>query len=111
MPEQLPENILNLPATRGGGQVEEEVVDGEIVDEAAAPGPGQSAPARVVVLRPVVVVFQTVTVVVRHEHTRTVARHAAYVPAGAVALARRQRQGRTLAERMAVQLAAQGEHD
>ena len=86
-------------------EVAEAPVDGEIVGE---PGPGVP---RVYVLRPVVQVFQAITIVVRHEHTRTAARHAGYVPAGAVVLARRRRQRRTQAQQMAHQLAAQGETD
>ena len=99
MPEHSPQDLLNLPALPGSGEVEEMVFDGEVVEE-AAPGRRSPSPVRAVAV---------VLVVVRHEHTRAVARHAAYVPAGAVALARRRRQGRTLAQRMAWQLGQQGE--
>ena len=107
MPDHLPENLLNLPALPGTGEVEELVFDGEVVEEAAA-APGSVTPAPV---RAVVVVVRVIVVVVRHEHTRAVARHAAYIPAGAVVLARRRRHGRTLAGRMAQQLALQGDTD
>jgi S-DNA-T family DNA segregation ATPase FtsK/SpoIIIE len=99
--------MSRLPAVPDDAEVAEVVTGvvaelpplGEIVDEQEAP-------------RPVVIqVFQTVTVVVTHPHTKAVARHASYVAAGAVVLARSRRQGRTLAERMAHQYAAQGEAD
>lgn len=93
----VPDEPGNLPAVPGGAELEELAI-GEIVDEPEAARP-----------RPAVV--QVITVVVRHEHTRAAGRHAAWVLAGAVVLARRRRQGRTLAERMAQQLAAQGETD
>lgn len=58
-----------------------------------------------------VYVLRAVTSAVAHPRTRAAGRHAVYVLAGAAALARRRREGRTLAERMAKQLHAQGEHD
>lgn len=107
----MSEEPLTFPATPGEGEAnlpavpadDELVLDGEIV---GAPGPQP----RVYVLRPVVQVFQSFTVVVRHEHTKTVARHAAYVPAGLVVLARRRRHGGTLAARMARQAEMAGDH-
>jgi S-DNA-T family DNA segregation ATPase FtsK/SpoIIIE len=105
VPEQPPENLLNLPAVPVSGEVEELVFDGEVVEEAA---PGAPPPPPV---RAVIVAARSVTVMVRHEHTRAVARHVAYVPAGVVVLARRRRHGRTQAQRAAHQLSLQGEHD
>ena len=92
-----------LPAVPDDGEIEPEYIfEGEIVDDVKPEG----APAA----RPVVVqVFQTITVVVRHERTRAAARHAAYVPAGAVVAVRRWRRGRTLALDMAHRTGATGD--
>lgn len=100
---------LNLPAVPDEGEVEELVFDGEVVEEDRAPGPtSPPAPVRgVVVLRPVMQVFQTVVVVVQAPPARAVARHAMYVPAGAVVLWRRRQRRRTMTQRMALQFAAQ----
>lgn len=112
MPEPLPESLLNLPAVPASGEVEGTIVDGQFVDEAAAPGLITPAPVRtVIILRPVVVVVQAVTVVVQAPPAKAAVRHGGYVLAGPVAIARRRRQGRTPAERMAQQLALQGDHD
>lgn len=89
----------NLPAVPEDGAVEEMVFDGEVVDGEEDRALGlvtARAPARAV--HP-------------HPFAATAASHAALVAAGAVVLYRRRRQGRTLAHRMAAQLALQGEHD
>ena len=106
MPDPESGEHLSLPAIRGDGEVEGIVFDGEVVEDERAPGPPALAPARAVV-----VVVRTVNVAVRHPHARTAARHAAYVPAGAVVLWRRRQNGRTHAQRAAHQLSLQGEHD
>lgn len=103
MPEQLPEEHLNLPATTLGGEVEADVVDGEIVDE---PGP-----QRPVYVLQVVKVVQVINIVVQHESTRAVARHGSLVAVGAVVMARRWHRHRTFHRRMAEAAAAAGEHE
>ena len=111
-PEPLPQDLLNLPAIPGDGEVEELVFDGEVVEEDRAPGAPPPSPVRaVIVLRPVVVVVRVVVVVVRHERTKAVARHAGYVPAGLVVAARRRQRGRTLTAEMAHLAAARGDLD
>lgn len=82
MPDGEPSNLPAVPSNA----VEEMVFDGEVVEETAPPQP----PARVVI-----VINQTINIVQRP------ARHAAYVPAGAVVLARRWHRRRSLAEDMA----------
>jgi DNA segregation ATPase FtsK/SpoIIIE, S-DNA-T family len=113
-PEPLPENLPSLPAAIPGGEAGElavpdgdelaEVVDGEIVDEPPA------VPQRPVYVLQFVRVVHSVTVVVKHEHTRAVGRHAAYVPAGLVVLARRRKRNRALALEFAHQAKASGDH-
>jgi DNA segregation ATPase FtsK/SpoIIIE, S-DNA-T family len=93
--EQETAEPLNLPATRGDGEVEAKVFDGELVEEDRAPGAPPSPPVRAVIVR-------------RPAHA--VARHAGYVAAGAVVAYRRRQQGNTLARQMARQLAQQGNH-
>lgn len=91
----MPDDLL--PAVPGEAAVEEMIFDGEVVEEDRAPGlPSTPAPSRAVVVRP---------------HVQTAVRHSGYVAAGAVVLWRRRQQGRTLAERMAHQLAQQGNTD
>lgn len=97
----MPDEPGNLPAVPDGAELDE-VVDGVIVD---APGP---AP-RVYVLRPVVQVFQAVTVVVQHPHARATGRHASYVAAGLVVAARRWRRHKTRHKRMAAAAEAAGD--
>jgi DNA segregation ATPase FtsK/SpoIIIE, S-DNA-T family len=118
-PEPLPENLPGLSHRPPGGEAGEppnlpalpeddelaEVVDGVIVDEPPA------APQRPVYYLRVTQVFQTINVVVRHEHTRRAARHAAYVPAGAVVAYRRWRRSRSLAMDFAHQAKAAGDHE
>lgn len=116
MPEPLPREPLtlptaipgegeaNLPAVPDGAELAEDVVDGEIVDEPEPQRP-------VIVLHQVVQIVQVITIVVRHEHTRTVARHAAYVPGGVVVAWRRHRRSRALALDFAHQAKAQGDHE
>jgi S-DNA-T family DNA segregation ATPase FtsK/SpoIIIE len=99
--EQLPAEPLNLPAAIPGGEVEADVLDGEIVEEPQRP---------VYVLRPVVNVFQTITVIAGHPVPRTAARHAAYVPAGVVVAWRRWRHARQRPERMMQQAETTGDH-
>jgi len=94
----------NLPAVPVDAELAEDVLDGEIVD---SPAPS----ARPVYVLQVVKVFQTVTIVVRHERTRAVARHGAYVPAGLVVAWRRHRRSRNLAMDFAHQAKAQADHE
>lgn len=68
-----------------GAQIEEDVIEGEIVDEAAGPVPA---------VRQVV---QVVRMVVQHEHTRNVACNIAYVGLGAKVVGKRLWEGRTAA--------------
>jgi S-DNA-T family DNA segregation ATPase FtsK/SpoIIIE len=96
----VPEEPPNLPAVPGGAGLEELVVDGEVVD-----GPGPPRRAAVVVHA-----ARVITVVARDERARRAARHAGYIPAGLVVLARRRRRGRTLALDFAHQAKAQGDH-
>lgn len=93
----------NLPALPDDGGVEEMVFEGEVVDE---PEPKQP----VVVLRPVVQVFQSITVVVQHPVPRTAVRHVSYVPAGIVVAWRRRQRKRSHAETMGHMAGAQGDH-
>ena len=98
MPERSPENLLNLPALPGSGEVEEMVFDGEVVEE-AAPGPSHPpVPVRAAGGH-------------AQRHARAAARHLGYVAAGAVVAYRRRKQGSTLAQQMARQLAQQGDHE
>jgi DNA segregation ATPase FtsK/SpoIIIE, S-DNA-T family len=60
---------------------ESDVLEGEIVDEPEA--------RQIVVLRPVIVVLDTVRVVTGHEYTRRAGRHVSYIPIGAIAVAKR----------------------
>ena len=87
----------NLPAVPDGGQLEQEVLDGQIVDE-----PPQPQRPVVVVLRPVVTVVQVVV--------RPVPRHSSLIAAGAVVAVRRWHQRRTRHERMARSAEAAGDH-
>jgi S-DNA-T family DNA segregation ATPase FtsK/SpoIIIE len=93
----------NLPALPDDGDVEEMVFDGEVVEE-AAPGASAQPPARAVIVQ----VVHTVVVVVQHPVPRATVRHAAYIPRGAAALMKRRQHGRTIAQRMAVELHRQG---
>ena len=68
----------NLPAVPVGAEVDEEIVEGVIVDDTPA-----------AVVPRVVQVVQVVKIVVRHEHTRSAARHAGFVPLGAAVVVRR----------------------
>ena len=90
----------NLPAVPDTA-VEEMIIDGEIIDETEAPATARPA---------VVNAFQTITVVVKHEHTRAAARHALYVPAGLVVACRRWQRRRSLAADMAQQARVQGDN-
>ena len=103
LPAALGEGEASLPAVPDGAGVAEDVIDGEVVD---SPAPA----ARPVYVLHVVKIAQTVNVVVRHERTRAVARHGAYVPAGLVVAWRRHRRGRALALDFAHQAKAQGDH-
>src|SRR5579859_3941757 len=82
----------NPPAVTSEAGPEEDVVDGEIVDE---PSPQQRP--TVVVLQPVVQVVQVIQVVVKHPAARSTGRHAAYVPLGALVVGRRAWDSRTTA--------------
>jgi DNA segregation ATPase FtsK/SpoIIIE, S-DNA-T family len=70
---------VNDTSTEGDSEMlpavldDDEIVDGEIVDE---------LPAVVVPAGPVVQVVQVMMVVVRHEHAKTATRHVAYLPLG-----------------------------
>lgn len=77
----MPDGEL-IPFPDGEG-LEEQIIEGEIVDEAPA--------------SPVRQVLGAATVVVRHEHTKTVGRNVAYVGVGATVVARRLWEGRTAA--------------
>jgi S-DNA-T family DNA segregation ATPase FtsK/SpoIIIE len=94
----------NLPAVPDDDDLAEVAV-GVVVDE-----PPAAAQPPVYQLT-VVQVFRTVVVVVRHPHTRAAARHAAYVPAGAVVAWRRWRRSRSLAMDFAHQAKAAGDHE
>ncbi|HEX3962416.1 MAG TPA: hypothetical protein VHZ03_38275 [Trebonia sp.] len=98
--------VANLPAVPDDEDLHTvEVLDGVVVDEPPA------AAQRPVYALQFVRVVHSVTVVVQHEHTRAVGRHAAYVPAGLVVLHRRRRRGRNLALDFAHQAKAQGDHE
>ena len=89
-------------ALSGPAEVEAEVVEGVVVDDAA---PGVQS----VVLRPV----QVVKIVAQHEHTRTAGRHLAYVPLGAAVVAKRLWDSRTTSryERFMRAAEATGNHE
>jgi DNA segregation ATPase FtsK/SpoIIIE, S-DNA-T family len=73
----------NLPAVRAAQDVDQDVIEGEIVDEQPP-----SAPARVI---------RGVQVVVHHEHAKTAGRHLGYIPLGAAVVAKRLWDSRTTA--------------
>jgi hypothetical protein len=75
------EDPRNLPAVPAAADLESDVLAGQ-----AAGGPPPRAAAGP---RPAVVVVQAVLVIIRHDSTKTAARHAAYIPLGAAAIARR----------------------
>lgn len=81
MAEQIPDGqpARNLPAVRGGREIEPDVIEGEIV-----PPPG--VPARAV---------QAVRVVVQHEHAKRAGRHLGYIPLGAAVVTKRLWDSRT----------------
>lgn len=95
----VPEDDLEL---RADAELEQPI-EGEIV-EAEPPAP------KVYVLRPVTQVFQSITVVVQHPHTKKAVRHAGYVAAGAVVTYRRRQRGRGFALDMGHQAKAAGDH-
>lgn len=100
MAEQSPENLLNLPAIPTpipGGEVEELVFDGEVVEEEAAPGAPPLPPVR--------------AAAAARRPARAVARHGSYVAAGIVVAARRRNRRRTLTGEMARLAAARGDMD
>ena len=80
-----------------GYELEQDVFEGEIVDE-----PPPTAPLRVV---------QVVRVVVQHEHTRTAGRHVSYVGSGAAVVARRLWESRSTARYERWMRAAEGTGD
>jgi S-DNA-T family DNA segregation ATPase FtsK/SpoIIIE len=91
-----------LPAVPGDGDVEEEIIEGEIVGEddlAPVPLPRQ--------------VIHVAAVVVKHEHTRRVARNGAYVGMGAMVVFRRLWESRSTAmyERNIRKAEADGDHE
>ena len=92
----------NLPALPDDIDIDEAPVDGEIVDEPEAPA--------VVVVKPVVNVFQAVTIVVQHPVPRAAARHAGYVPAGVIVAWRRWRHAKQRPERMMQMAEVTGDH-
>lgn len=93
----------SLPAVQDTAPLDPDVIDGQVVDE-----PGTRP---VIVLKPVVQVVSVVLVVVKHEHTKTAGRHAAYVAAGVVVAARRWHRARTRHERMMRAAEAAGDHE
>jgi S-DNA-T family DNA segregation ATPase FtsK/SpoIIIE len=94
----------NLPAVPDDASVEPEYIfEGEVVGEPEPKPP-------VVVLRPVVQVFQTINVVVQHPVPRATVRHVGYVPAGIVVAWRRRQRRRSHAEVMGQMAGAQGDH-
>jgi len=94
--EPQPAEHLNLPAVTPGGEVEADVIDGEVVVDAAV------VPPR----RPVYVLH----VITRHPLPRATVRHAGYVPAGVVVAWRRWRHARQRPERMMQQAETAGDH-
>ena len=97
MAEQSPEILLNLPATIPGGEVEELVFDGQLVEEEAAPGRATLVPVR--------------AAAAARRPARAVARHGSYVAAGIVVAVRRRNRRRTLTGEMARLAAARGDMD
>lgn len=84
--EVIPFRQREDPAVLGAAEVEQDVIEGEVVDEPRA--------------RPVPVaaeVVRIVQVVVRHEHTRMASRNVAYIGVGAYAVAKRLWDSRTTA--------------
>ena len=107
----MPDPTPSIPgrATPAAGELalpDDGALDGEVVE---TPRPREYALRPVV--RPVVVVINVVIVVARHPHARRAARHAGYVPAGAVVLHRRRRRGRDLALDFAGIAKGQGDHE
>ena len=94
----MPDGHENLPA-RPETALEEDIVEGEIVDE-----PPERQPLPVV---------RVVQVVIRHEHTRTTGRHLGYIPRGFVVVVRRLWDSRSTAryERMIRAAEAAGNHE
>jgi hypothetical protein len=83
------EDPRNLPAVPAAADLESDVLAGQ-----AAGGPPPRAAAGP---RPAVVVVQAVLVIIRHDSAKTAARHAAYIPLGAAAVARRLWESRSTA--------------
>ena len=100
MTQQDASGPVNLPAVPN----DDEVVEGEIIEETLANAPPAARPA-------VVTVFQTITVVVQHPVPKTAARHALYVPAGVVVAWKRWQRHRNLAYDFAAYARTQGDHE
>jgi S-DNA-T family DNA segregation ATPase FtsK/SpoIIIE len=94
--EPLPAEPLNLPATTLGGEVEADVIDGEIV--------GEAQPRRPVYVLHVVRIAQA-------PPARLAARHGSLVAVGLVVMARRWHRHRTMYRRMAEAASAAGDHE
>ncbi len=96
-----PGEPLTLPALPAGGEVEPDVLEGEIVSET------DETPA--VPLRAI----HIVRVVVQHEAAKTAGRELGYIPAGALAVFRHLRDSRTTAphQRMFARAEAEGDHE
>ena len=94
-------------ALPGPAEVDAEVVEGEIVDD--APVSRLPSVVQVVIVRPV----QVIKVVVKHDHTRTAGRHLMYIPLGALVAVKRLWESRSTAryERMFRAAEAAGNHE
>jgi DNA segregation ATPase FtsK/SpoIIIE, S-DNA-T family len=94
----------DLPAIPLESEVDD-IFEGVIVDEPS------SRP--VVILKPVVNVVNVVQVVARHKHTRTAGKHLAYIPIGAIVVAKRVWEARSTSryDRMIRAAEATGNHE
>ena len=90
VPDEPVSGVLVERAPTLPDEIEDGVLEGQIVDTPEA--------RPVYVLKPVIVVLDTVRVVARHEHTRRVGRHAYYIPLGAIVVAKKLWESRTTAK-------------